>query len=823
MKTIVRARETETGIRLKTRIDGKINYENIIFNNYFYMTFKDYQDYEFLIKENLKLIQKIEVVNDEYVKIILLNNFDRWKLKSKLELSGITLYEADLKAHERFLINEHPHMNSHNMKPLFYDIETKDTSNFVKDFQGNIIATEPILCIAYEDLDGNKYFIKNENKNDPVEGEIQLLKFHNLLIDSYDIILGWNSKGFDDTYIKQRSEFHRLNIMNWEFINQIDYMELVKKYTSYEPFEKYSLNHVSQEVLGENKLDELEAGNGNIYNAWLKSFEGDDTLQRYNERDVSLMIQIEKKLNFLDLVYETCDYTKCFSQETLYNSIPWDLMLLQDFKKLEMIATTKPNEEEKNVRQELKVFAAYTFCNHPGVYNNIEVFDFKSFYPTTGTQCNICFTTKIEKEYAEKNNIPYCTIPEDTHYYKDGTKVKEIHFEEKYFRLDKRGIIADRFDELIGLRDFYKKNKWQYKETNPDEFKRFETKEQMFKILANSGYGVLAQKSFRFFDEYVANAITTWCRALIKKCEIYAKDSGFKVIQGDTDSIMIYNEKKYITIKELEEEFKIFFDDYAKKYNVKSKVFQHKDGICKDHLIVLEHEKTFPRFLAVAGKNYAALKQERDTEGNPIGEPKISITGLECKKKNTNPLAKKLQFELIEGVLRETINIQDFISKLKEVKEQVMNNTLDTKYLVMKQTLQKPFSEYGKPIIDKSTGLPKLNKAGEIIHAPIPAVVKLAMRLTEEGKNITTGDLIEYIVESDKPINPMTVKEYEDGKDYAREYYWEKIITPVLKIILVTHPEVVLENYKLWRVKEFKNEKQVETYIEKLKKKLGDD
>ena len=94
------------------------------------------------------------------------------------------------------------------------------------------------------------------------------------------------------------------------------------------------------------------------------------------------------------------------------------------------------------------------------------------------------------------------------------------------------------------------------------------------------------------------------------------------------------------------------------------------------------------------------------------------------------------------------------------------------------------------------------------------------MRLAKEGQNISVGDIIQYVVKSSTPIIPMTIKEYEAGEDYDREYYWEKIITPVLKVILITNPEVVLDNYKLWRVQEFKNEKQVESFIVKLKKKM---
>jgi len=825
VKTIIRGRETATGLRLKVRDGELLKFEDIRFQNYFYIEKTIYEENIMTIKNEIKYIAKIEEFGD-YIKVYFKDNNDRYKLKSKFELSGITLMEADIQAHKRWLIDckGEQELNSTEMKWLKYDIETKDDSPLEKDMRGSIIAREPILSIAYEDIDGNKHWIKNENLEDPVSGEVELLRFHMKILQHYDIISGWNSYRFDDTYIKQRNELHQIDNTPWDFINQLDYMELVKK-NLFPRLPSYALDNVAKDILKDEKIHVMEKGNGGILNLWKKSFEGDDTLEKYNMKDVELMVKLEKKFGFIKLHMTQCDYVNCFIQETLHNSEIWDIMLLQDYRKNGLVAPTKPNDEEKERRNKYcNVAGAYTFCLNPGVHNNVVVFDFKSFYPTTVDGANICVTTLISKEEAEAKGISYTTIPADVHTIKVGSKSVDTKFEEKYYRTDIRGVLADRMGELIALRDNAKTTKWQYKESDPEKFMKLESEDWNYKTLGCSGYGVVGQKIFRFFVEDVANSITQFCRYIIKECVKIAERNGFIVIQGDTDSIMFKNEKNLITKEELEIEFADYFDEFAKKQNMCSKMFTHKNlkgegTVQKPHFIIFEYEKDFDRMISIMKKNYADLKVSRDTEGNQIGEPNVSITGLECIKKDTNELARIYQKRLIEEVLYENQDVDKFLTELKGIKNQLINNEMDPKYLVMKKSINKNMDEYGKPMIDSKTGLPKINKNGEMRYAPIPAHVKLAKRLMEEGKDIYTGDQISYVVQETGPIVAITPEEYAKGSDYDREYYWERIITCIMKVLFVTNPEEILKNYTLWRMKKM-TEKQAETYINKLKVKL---
>jgi len=553
MKTIVRVKETPTGVRVKKRIDGEIKFEDIEFNNYFYIKKSDYELFRDTIQEESKHILGIaECHEKDAVKIIFIDNFSRYKLKSKFEILKIPLYEADLMANKRWLIDTKPEMNSKGLKWLMYDIETKDDSPFEKDMMGAIIAMEPVLCIAYKDIDGNQFFIKNENLENPIEGEKKLLKLHDEIITHYDIILGWNSKRFDDTYIKQRNELHEISNYNWDFINQIDYKELVEKYL-FPKIPSYSLNNASKSILNDTKLEGFKAGKGNVLKHWRMSFDGDNTLEKYNEQDVELMFKMEQKLNFITLAMNQADIAGCQIQETLYNSEIWDMILLKEYDIKNLLSPTRPSKEEIEKRKkDFYVAGAYTFCLNPGVHEKVFVFDFKSFYPTTVTACNICNTTLLNGVDIIEAGEFKTTIPSDIHQVNLQTtkspflmdlkknevsncetikiiemdkKSAKLQFNEKHFTNSKRGILSEIMDLYISKRD---ETKYLAK-IEKDEFKKKELDsiQNSYKTLANSGYGAMGMVGFRYFNQNIANAITQFCRYVIKECICIASEMGF--------------------------------------------------------------------------------------------------------------------------------------------------------------------------------------------------------------------------------------------------------------------------------------------------------
>lgn len=818
MKTLIRAKETGDGIFLKTREDGKTNIEHIDFENYFYVNKLQFDNCTHQKKKDKIHSLALLKAHGNYWKVILHNNEKRNEVRYLFESIDVKHYEADIMTPKRWLLDTKTPINAEQLTWVKYDIETKDDGSFDKDIKGTIIAREPILSVSYYDQDGNKHFIKNENKDNPVDGEKDLLKKHNAIIEQFDCILAWNGYRFDDAYCKQRNEYHGFSNIHYDLLNQLDYMELVKK--NYGGLSSYSLNNVAKVVLKDVKI-ELEGtkGKGAIYQSWLKSFDGDTTLEDYNMKDVELMYEMEKKLNFIGLHKKEANLANCFIQETMHNSDICDFILLNKFKDKGLISPSKPSMKEVDERKKNSILGAYTFCLKPGVHDDVFVFDFKSFYPTTMTANNICITTKLYHDQLEIHEN-YVTIPEN-----QLERNKEmVTADTKYFRNDKRGIIADVCDWLIDERDKIKYKKFDFIESDPDKYIEMKLDENAIKTVANSLYGAMSFIYFRYYDFDVASSITQFCRGIIQECIRHAERLGFNVIQGDTDSIMFTQGDANGDYKDLEYEFYKIFDEIAEERNMNSKTFKLKNPKTgefeeKPHYIVFEHEKTFHKMISVKKKNYADLMEIMDGDGNPTGKVEIGITGLECKKKDTNPLAKKLQYNLIEYILKDEFSETEWKYRINKYKDQLLNNRLPTDYLVMKKSISKNPDEYGGFMMDSKTGKPKLKIDGTPRIVPIPAHVKLAKRLIEEGNDIYVGDQISYIVQEIGPIVAISLEEYMKGSDFDREYYWDRITKPLLKILFVTHPDFVIKNWELWTIKEL-DEKKKDRFIAKLQKEV---
>lgn len=792
-ETFVRAVDLPNTIKFKVRTDSGLDYREVPFQNFMYIKTEQYEMHQELLSRVSNLVSEF-VPDGEYTKVYLKNNWLRQKTRATLEENGFTVYEGDVSAFKRYLIqHQQLNLNPWNLQALFYDIETKDDGAFQKDSRGAIIATEPILSIYLEDQNGNGKFFKNENKEDILAGEKDLLVNIKTFFEQFDIVLAWNGARFDDTYIKQRNDFHKISNGYWDFLNQCDYMEMVDK--NIKGLESKALDSVANRILGRGKLEVGgEKGKGAIYKAWLDSFEGDNRLEMYNVEDVKLMIDIEKKLKFLELHKKQSELCHCFIQETMHNTDMLDYALINEFNRRGIIVDSKPNDALVKEHEKLgNIGGAYTFCLQPGFHEELLVFDFKSYYATTISQYNICVTTIGQEEYFKENNIPYCIVPTDD---PDGRP-------NRYYRTDKRGIIAEVVHSYIEERDKIKYEMDKYKISEPEKYRQMYLHQYALKTMGNSVYGALAFKFFRFFNWNMGDSITTGCRYLIKRCVQRAEDLGFIVVQGDTDSIIFKKgENCQMTPKQLEENLADMFDEYADLVNLGFK-FQIPDVKNKgqfrpaNHFIVFEHEKTYDSMIAIKKKNYASLMVFKDPEtGEEVKE--IDIKGLECKKRDTNPLAKIMQKELVEKILRKELNWSDFLKEIIDLREKTEKMELPIESLIMKKALGKKPEDYGGIMYDKKTGKPKIGADGNVRTSPVPAHVKLAIRMQEEGLDVYQGDSIKFIVKSKVPkINAISLEEFEKEKTYDKAYYWERITKPIIKVLAAVNRQFALDNAML--------------------------
>jgi len=403
--------------------------------------------------------------------------------------------------------------------------------------------------------------------------------------------------------------------------------------------------------------------------------------------------------------------------------------LMKEAERLNQLIPNKPKGEEIKERKKKSYMGAFVFEPLPGFYRNIAILDFRSLYPTIIVTHNIC-TTTLNCECCRKDGI---FTPEIL---KAGKKVV-YHFCKK-----KDGFIPTLLNDLLFRRGRIKEMLKKIDRNDPD-YKILEARDYALKTIANATYGYLGFARARWYCLECAESITAFGRKYIIEVVNSAWSFGFKVIYGDTDSIMISFEGK-----SKEDVLKFF-----------TAVNERLPGIME-----LELRGFYPAGIWVsrrgeiergAKKKYALV----DENG------RIIIKGFEFVRRDWASIAKRVQMEVLTAILKENDPgkalqiVRNTISELKE-------HRVPLEELVIYTQLTREFKEY------------------ESLGPHITA----AMRGAERGYYAEPGTIIKWVViEGPGKISERAYL-YEDvrGKKlkYDPEYYINHQILPAVQGIL---------------------------------------
>lgn len=415
-KTIfIKAKETETGITLKHRIDDDTyKIEDIELQNYFYIRKEDFPQAKSSIARFSEHVTSYSAENGEFAKIYFNDNTQRNFLKKILENRQITLYEADINAVKRYLLDYYDnHTYGYGMRYLWYDIETDDRGSFDKDENNVVIAgKKQILSIALENEKGEKqfYFYNKNPDNHRCDEEFEMLSQAFEAMKDYDVVSAWNANMFDRPYIEQRLEqikqFHNTEQLEstWSMLIHID--ELLKfKNLDHTKFTKFSLEHVANVLLGDGKIDfsdDVDKGNGGFYQLFKTN---PKKFKEYNLKDVTLMRQIDEKRTHLSIVKHLSSFSKIPFESFMFNSQILDLLLTRRHHESHRIQKSKPNNDEKLLLEKIKPSGGYTFCVDTGFFKMVYVYDFKSHYPLMMATFNISNETFVKNMWPSKEDV----------------------------------------------------------------------------------------------------------------------------------------------------------------------------------------------------------------------------------------------------------------------------------------------------------------------------------------------------------------------------------------------------------------------------------
>lgn len=434
------------------------------------------------------------------------------------------------------------------------------------------------------------------------DGEKELIQRFVDLIKSYDpdMIIGYNQDNFDWPYIKKRAEKYGIRLdIGRDGSNMlirggrpyiagrldVDLYDVVLRTVD---VKVKTLENVA-EYLGK-KVDLAEIEAKDIHRHWNNGERS--KVITYAKQDVIHTFSISEEL--LPLYYELCKMIRIPLDDATRSGRgkQVDLFLLSEAFRIGEIA---PNPKDYGMRYE----GAFVIEPERGLHENVVCLDFASMYPSIMIAFNISPDTL--------GNEDSYVAPEVNHMFKKSPD----------------GFFKRILKMLINKRKKLKEEMKKLEYGTPG-YRLLDIKQSTLKVLTNSFYGYTGWNLARWYCRECAEATTAWGRHFIKKSAKIARELGFDVLYGDTDSIFV--KKESLSIEKLEIE-----------------VFGLIKKLSEELPIQIEVEDYYKTTFFVEKKRYAGL-----TRSN-----RLIIKGLEVKRGDWCQLAKKIQREVIEAILSE--------------------------------------------------------------------------------------------------------------------------------------------------------------------------
>ncbi|RLI79601.1 DNA polymerase [Archaeoglobales archaeon] len=545
------------------------------------------------------------------------------------------------------------------LRMLAFDCEML-TASGMPDYEKDPIIIISVKCSDFEEIiEGNERdillrFVEVIKKFDP------------------DIIVGYNQDNFDWPYIKKRAEKRAVKLDIGRDGSELAIRGGRPKITGRLNVDLYDialktidvkikkLENVAEYLGTKVELADIEAKD--IYKCWMRGEK--DRVINYAKQDVLNTYYIAEEL--LPMHYELSRMIRLplddITRMGRGKQVDW--LLLSEAFKLNELA---PNPREKGESYE----GAFVLEPARGLHENVVCLDFASMYPSIMISFNIS--------------------PDTLTFYGDDCYVAP----EVGHRFKKRpdGFFKKILKMLIGRRREIK-SVMKELDYNSQEYKLLDIKQATLKVLTNSFYGYTGWNLARWYCKECAEATTAWGRHFIKKSVEIAKNMGFQVLYGDTDSIFV--KKDVRGVKELKEEVKKLIARLSQELPIQ-----------------IEIDEFYKTIFFVEKKRYAGYTQDG----------RIIVKGLEVRRGDWCELAKNVQRNVISIILRER-NPEKAVEYVKKIVDEIRLGKIGLRDYVIYKGLTKKPSKYES----------------------LQAHVKAAMKAKEMGIAYTIGSKVGYVV-----------------------------------------------------------------------------
>ena len=625
-----------------------------------------------------------------------------------------------------------------------------------------------------------------------------------------DIVTGWNTTFFDIPYLVNRitktlGSDKAKKLSPWENIRernvfkdgkellayevtgiqQMDYLDLFQKFAyTYGKQESYKLDHIAYVVLGEKKLSYEEYGS--LHALYKHDFQ---KFVDYNIKDVELVDRLEDKLGLILLAMTMAYKAGCNFSDTFGTTGIWESIIYRDLMGRNIVPPLKKQKEK------LPYPGAYVKEPTPGMYDWVVSFDLASLYPNILVQWNMS-TETISPKFTSDITVESClnNIAAFKHSANETTSANGI-----VFNTTNTGVLPHIVRDYYTERKVVKNNMleaMQRQQTDGSsyelekEIEHLENQQMSIKILLNSLYGALGNKYFLYFDQRIAEAITSTGKLCILWAERAMNKAMAKICESDEDYVIaIDTDSLYVNMNPIIEKFKPknpekFLSKLGDEHfqpiikAAYQNLFEYMN--CKENRMDMKREVIANRGLWTAKKRY--ILNVLNNEGVHYEEPKMKIMGIEAIKSSTPEIVRKRFKELFKILMdgdEETVQsfIQTFRSEFHNLSPEEVS------------------FPRGVSNITKWTDNSTIYKKGTPIHARGSILYNNQvdkLELDKQHEMIQNGEKIKYVyLTLPNPIKenvisfPMALpKEFNLHSYVDYETQFDKAFVKPLKVIL---------------------------------------
>ena len=512
--------------------------------------------------------------------------------------------------------------------------------------------------------------------------------------------------------------------------------------------EVLTLDEVAQELIG---IGKKQMEYKEMVEIWRKK-EQIEKLAEYCLHDSILTLKLGDQI--LPQIFALCRLTGLLPFDACrntYSQLVEAFLMRRAFIDNALIPNRPKTEEIEKRRLAPTYKGAIVIRPEKGIHSNVFVFDFRSLYPTIIVSHNISTETfNCGHEECKENN-----------------KVPETNW---HFCIKKKGFISKNLEDIIKTRKKVKEE-MESLEKGSKEYRRLDNEQYALKIISNAMYGMFGFFGAKWYRRECGSSSAAFGRFYITKIIELAREEGFGIIYGDTDSLMAKFPKE-LSLKELRKIGETFVN----------KVNKQLPGI-----IELEFRDLYEGgiFVARGAEEIGAKKRYAliDYEGN------IEVRGFETVRRDWCELSKRVQRDVLTAILKDK-NPVKAVQLVRNVIKKIKEGKITLDELTIFEQITRPLSQYEQ----------------------IGPHVKAAQRAKARGRPVGEGMVIGFVIVKGKGSISDRAEPVEDVKpdQYDPDYYIGHQVLPasmrVLKALGYTEQEVLggkiqkrLEGFLKWK------------------------